>query len=165
MADITSWTDRQLNNLEKNYISAGKDAGGPFTLAEVKLEKLRRLPSQLDTLTVARKIVELAKQSEDGLTTYGELWTSINPDQEWKGNAAQQIVANALGRVIAYCVKNQLPILTVLVVQAGKRELSDKAVENICREASSLGVAVGSDPKAFVRDQRKAAINLTQFPD
>ena len=74
MADIIGWTDRQLNNLEKNYISAGKDSGGQFTLAEVKLEKLRRLPSHLDTVTVTRKIVELAKKSEDGLTTYGELW-------------------------------------------------------------------------------------------
>jgi hypothetical protein len=165
MKDIRSWTDKQLANLENNYLKKQAETGGPFSLAEVRLEILRRLPSPMDKVEVARKIVELAKATEDHLTTYGELWSSLNPDQDWKGNATQQIVANSLGQVIAYCVDNDMPILTTLVVRASNRQLSDEAVGHIYNESRSLGVQTGPDPKAFVANQRDLAIAWTEFPD
>ncbi|GFM28601.1 hypothetical protein [Novosphingobium sp. PY1] len=164
MREISELSDKELTALENNYIEKRLESGGPYSLAEVRLEKMRRLPTTLDPVLVARKIVELAKGSSDHLTTYGDLWKSINPDQPWKGNATQQIVANALGRVIAYCVTNGLPILTTLVVRGSSRRLSDEAIGHICSEAKALGVAIGPDPKDFVEKQREAAIRLTEFP-
>ncbi|AOL22595.1 hypothetical protein Ga0102493_111569 [Erythrobacter litoralis] len=164
MPDISSLSDKQLTNLEKNYLANGVEVGGPYSLAEVRLESLRRTPSALDPVAVAKAIVELARASEDNLTTYGELWNRISPGQPWKGNATQKAVANALTRVVAYCVTHKMPIITVLVVRTDQRDLSELAVENICREAQELGVDTGPDPKAFIEAQRVAAMALADFP-
>lgn len=161
---IQDLSAQQLNNLENNYLAKGVTVGGRYTLAEVRLEKLRRLPSTLDTVATAQRIIELANASDDGLTTYGELWASFNPDKPWKGNATQQIVGNALGRVTAYCITNKMPIITTLVVRSGSRTLSDEAIINITNEARGLGVETGSDPRVFVESQMAAAKALTQFP-
>lgn len=162
--NIRELTDKQLTNLEKNYAAKGLTEGGPFSLAEVRIEKLRRLPTTIDTVALAKRIVELARQSEDGLVTYGELWHFFNPNQEWKGNATQQVLANALGRVVAYCVTRRLPIVTALVVRTGSRKLSPEAVANIYREAKELGVDTGPEPQLFVEEQCDAARKLTSFP-
>lgn len=157
-------SDKQLDNLEANYIRMGVKIGGRYTLAEVRLEKLRRLPSPLDTVAVAQRIVELARASTDGLTTYGELWASFNPDKGWMGNATQQTVANALGRVVAYCISTGMPIVTTLVVRSGSRKLSEDAIMNIFNEAKELGLNTGADPQQFVQRQRAAAMALITFP-
>jgi hypothetical protein len=102
---------------------------------------------------VAAKIVELAARSDDGLVTYGDIWKAFCPNIPWEGHKTLRIVANSLGKVIYYCVTNQLPILTVLVVRGGNRKLSSKAIENISRECRELGVNVRPDPKAFVENQ------------
>lgn len=163
--EIGQLTDRELINLENNYVAKALTTGGRFSLAEVRLEKLRRLPSQLDTVALAKRIVELARQSPDGLTTYGELWKSFHPDAEWKGNATQQILANALGRVVAYCVSEGLPIVTVLVVRTGSRKLSEEAIDNIYEEAVSLGVNAGNSAEEFVAQQTQLAMRLVEFPE
>ena len=85
VSDISSLSDKQLANLENNYRAKGLETGGPYSLAEVRLEKLRRMPTFLDTIAVARTIVELSQASEDNLTTFGELWKHLNPGQPWKG--------------------------------------------------------------------------------
>ena len=104
---------------------------------------------------VAAKIIELAATSKDGLVTYGELWKAFSPNSPWEGHKNLRIVANSLYRVIYYCVTNQLPIITVLVVRANNRRLSDEAIANIYAECKELGVDVGLDPKAFVDNQIK----------
>jgi hypothetical protein len=57
--------------------------------------------------------------------------------------------------VIYYCVTNRLPIITVRVVRANNRKLSDEAIANIYTECRELGVDVGLDPKVFVDNQIK----------
>ena len=81
-----------------------------------------------------------------------------------EGNATQQLVTNALARVLAYCVTHGMPIITVLVVRTSERRLSELAVQNIFREANELGVQTGPDPDAFVNAQRTASIELASFP-
>lgn len=164
MADISSLSDKQLANLENNYFAKGVETGDLYSLAEVRIEKLRRMPTTLDTVAVARTIVGLSKASDDNLTTYGELWKHLNPGQPWKGNATQQLVTNALARVLAYCVTHGMPIITVLVVRTGERRLSELAIQNIFREAQGLGVQTGPDADAFVFAQRTASIELASFP-
>ena len=57
--------------------------------------------------------------------------------------------------MIYYCVTNRLPIITVLVVRANNRKLSDEAIANIYAECKELSVDVGLDPKVFVDNQVK----------
>src|SRR4051812_27978326 len=125
---VQEFSNSQLETFIGNYRKHKKSEGGKYTLAELLLEQRRRTPSQLGTREVAGKIVDLSKHSADNLLTYGELWQSVRPGHPWKGNATQKIVSNSLYRVIGYCVANELPILTVVVVQGGNRQLSQKAV-------------------------------------
>ena len=73
------------------------------------------------------------------------------------GNKSQQIMGNALSRVVGYCVQHGLPIITVLVVQSGSRALDPKAVVNIANDARDLGVEVGPEPDKFIERQRELA--------
>ena len=153
---IENWTDDQLALMEQRYRNANKTEGGRYSLPEVLLERRRRLPSVQGPREVAARIIALAKTSPDGFTTYGDLWKSFNPGIPWKGNYTQNLVAKSLGRVIHYCVSNNLPILTVLVRRNNKK-LSNKAVENICNECRELGIQIETDHLAFVEQQARLA--------
>ena len=78
-----------------------------------------------------------------------------------------RVVADSLYRVIHYCVTNDLPILTVLVVRSNNRKLSGDAVKNIYNECRDLGVDVGLDPDAFVQTQIELSHNVVidQLPE
>jgi hypothetical protein len=150
---ISDLSDAQLDNLEANYRKANKTDGGIYPLSDILLEKLRRRPTAFGVVEVARKILELAKTSDDGLLTYGDIWKAFNPNTPWKANYSRRVVADSLYRVIHYCVTNHLPVLTVLVVRGSSRKLSPQAIQNIYDECRALGVDVGLEPKAFVEKQ------------
>src|SRR2546421_11576324 len=114
---IENLTDDQLESFAANYRRSKRTEGGLYSLSEILLEQHRRSPSPFGTREVAAKILELARQSDDGFLTYGELWRSFCPDSPWSGHGTQQTIAQSLYRVIGYCVRNQLPIITVLVVR------------------------------------------------
>jgi hypothetical protein len=157
---IEQLTDKELDTFESNYRKAKKTEGGKYSLSEILLEKLRRKPTVFGTQQVAAKIVELAQNSADGLCTYGQIWSEFRPDTPWEGHKTLSVVASSLGRVVHYCVTNNLPILTTLVVQTATRRLSQAAVQNIYNECRDLGVSVGPDPEAFVSRQAELARNL-----
>src|SRR5437763_12274033 len=104
---ITELSDAELENLVRNYRAAGRTEGGPYTLADVLLEQLRRKPNPFGTREVAAKIIDLARESADGFLSYGELWKAFRPDTPWTGHSTQQIVRDRLDRVVAYCVQNR----------------------------------------------------------
>jgi hypothetical protein len=163
---ISDFSDAELDSFEVNYRKAGKTEGGKYSLHEVLLEKLRRKPNPFGVREVATKIIELARNSNDGLLTYGDIWTVFRPNTPWEGHKTLRIVADSLGRVVHYCVMNNLPILTVLVVRADNRKLSSKAIGNIYNECRELGVNVGLDPNAFVHSQisLSRAFSINQLP-
>lgn len=165
--EIGSWNDKQIASVIERYRKRGLTEGGPFSLSELLMEQRRRIKTEIPTVALVRKIVELARGSADGLVTYKELWTAFRPDEEWVGNKSQQIMGNALARVVEYCVRHQLPVLTVLVVKTGSRKLDPKAVSNICNDARDLGVTVGPDEGRFIDEQQEAAraVVLAQLPD
>jgi hypothetical protein len=165
--DVQSLTDRQIADVIRRYREKGLTEGGPWSLAELLMEQRRRIKSDLPTVAVAKKIIELASASADGLTTYKEIWTAFRPGEDWVGNKSQQIVANALARVVEYCVRTGLPILTVLVVQSAGRRLDPKAVANIYNEARELGVTTGADIPSFIENEREQArrVVAAQVPD
>lgn len=157
---IEQLSDEQLDAFESNYRKAKKTNGGKYSLSEILLEKLRRKPAVFGTREVAAKIIELALQSKDGLCTYGQIWSEFRPNTLWEGHKTLAVVAASLGRVVHYCVTNNLPILTTLVVQTGSRRLSHEAIQNIYNECRELGISVGTDPEAFVQTQAELARRL-----
>lgn len=160
--ELGDLTDQQINTFIANYEKSGKVEGGNFTLSELRLEKQRRIVSPFPPVEIAKAILEMAKTSKDGLVTYKEVWQKFRPNAVWTGNAPRVEMAKALGRVIAYCIDNRLPILTTLVVQGNSRKHSPEAVQNICNEARSYGMDVGVDPLAFVKNEqdRSRALNI-----
>ncbi len=150
---ISDLSATALNSFEANYRRANRTEGGKYSLSEILLEKRRRTPSAFGVREVAAKIIELAALTDDGLVTYGDIWNAFRPGIPWEGHKTLRIVADSLSRVIHYCVTNQLPILTVLVVRASNRKLTNEAIQNIFNECRELDVSVGSDPKTFVNTQ------------
>lgn len=160
---ISALSNDQLASFRRNYDAKGVETGGLYSLAEIKLELLRRTPSELDPRKVSSRIIELARGSEDGLVTYGELWQDFHPGATWRGNADQQVIGNALARVVAYCIDQGLPVVTALVVQKSGRKLSDQAIDNIFNEARDLGVETGPNARQFVDNERERALKLTSI--
>ena len=152
---LSELSDKQIHTFIKNYEDNGQDKGGIFSLAELKVEILRRTKSPFPAVEVARTIVSLSQRSTDGLVSYKQVWERFRPNAVWVGNAPRTEMAKALGSVIAYCIDKNLPILTTLVVQAGKRMHSEKAILNIYNEARSFGVDVGLDANAFVKGEQE----------
>lgn len=158
---ISDYTDQELENFKKAYLKAKKIEGGKFSLTEIELEMARRLPNPFGVRQLAAKIKELGSISNDGLVTYGQIWKEFRPGIPWKANYSRRVVGQALGTVIYYCIKKQIPILSTLVVAGGKRELTDQAVQNIYDECKKYGVDVGLNPRAFVVKEQKRA---REFP-
>ena len=153
-------TDKEIENFISNYEKSGKETGGKFTLAELRVEKLRRIKSPFPPAEVAKAIVSIARESEDGLVTYKEVWEKFRPNSRWIGNAPRTETGKALGAVIAYCIDNNLPLLSALVVQANKRAHSDDAIMHIHNVAREHGIDTGVDAKIFVKRQQEEALKL-----
>ncbi len=157
---IRDLSDKELENFIRNYRKAGKTEGGIYTLAELLMEQLRRSGSVFSGKIVATKILTLAQSSDDNLTTYHDLWNDLYPDREWIGHNSKRIIKDDLDLAIHYCVKNKLPIVTVLVVPKIKRRLTEKAINNIYNRCRELGVQTGLIATEFVDQQVEAACNL-----
>jgi hypothetical protein len=150
-------TDREIENFVKSYEREAKTEGGIYSLAELRVEKLRRLPSARPPGEVTRFVIKNASKSPSGTITYNELWNFLSPGVPWKGNHSIKIVGSTLGAAIAYCIKNKLPLVSTLVVRTGSRTLSDRAIEAIYNDAKAYGLNVGLDAKEFViREAQKA---------
>jgi hypothetical protein len=164
---IENLTDDDLENFVANYRHKERTEGGLYSLAELSIEQCRRSPCPFGTREVAAKILELSRQSDDGVLTYGELWKSFRPDSPWVGYSTQQIVGQSLRRVVGYCVQHKLPIITVLVVNGTNRMLTEEAKDNIYNECKELGVETGPHRDVFVEDQigKAKALALHDPPD
>ena len=150
---IEDLPDNELNQYEANYRRANKSVGGKYTLSQILLEKAQRKPNVFGVRETAVKILDLTAASKDGLVTYGEISNAFRPNSPWEGNNTQKIVADALGRVVHYCVTNELPILTVLVVRGSTRALAKEAIANICNECRELGMMLDMIPMISLGDK------------
>jgi hypothetical protein len=156
----------ELKRFIANYKREGKTDGGIYPLSDLLIEQLRRSDTPRSPKDVLRFVVESASASEDGKTTYHDVWRFLHPDTPWKGNHSIKVVGSTLGAVIAYSVRNGLPIVSTWVVQSGTRKLADRAIQNIYDECKSYGLDVGLVPAEFVARETKRAkqISLTSLP-
>lgn len=157
---IQDLTDKQLETIKAHYRKAKKTEGGKYTLAEVLKEKLRRSGSVFSGKVVAAKILTQAQSSQDGLTTYGDLWDELYPDSKFSGHTSIKKIGRDLGAAVHYCIDHGLPIVTVLVVQKGNRKLSDEAVSNIFNDCRELGVNTGLVALDFIAQQKAKSLAL-----
>src|SRR5919201_5106735 len=106
---LAEWTDKMIDNLLQNYERSNAISGGAYTKAALTAEKHRRLPSNFDIPRLAHWIVKAAQASDDGRILYGDIWREFRPEEPWIGHGTQSIVKNALGRVIGYSLRHNLP--------------------------------------------------------
>jgi hypothetical protein len=157
---IDSLDERGLKAMIANYEQKSVAEGGKYTLAECLLERMRRQESPIPHVDLARSIIRRSRESADGRVTYLELWNEFRPGGSWKGNASIREVGLSLSRVIEYCIRHRLPLITVLVVQTGSRQLHPRAVQNIYDDARRFGVDVGHDPALFVATETSRSLDL-----
>lgn len=106
---------------------------------------------------VRRRILKLAQLTEDGLTTYGELWSELFPDQPWSGQYNIGAVGRYMDAAVCFCVESDQPIVTTLIARKQKRDVSEAAVRNVYERCRELGIQVGPEPDAFFYRQRRLA--------
>lgn len=158
--DIKDRDDKEIQNFIANYREAGKTEGGIYSLEELLLEDLRRRGGTYSGREVTEKVLSLAKNSSDGRTTYGELWERLYPEEKWTGQNNIKTIGKNLNSAIYYCVTNGLPVVSVLVVPATARKLTDKAVSNIYETCKELGVDTGPVQADFIQRQTEKALKL-----
>ena len=160
---IDDVTYKELKEFEAEYRQREKCN---FTLREILLEKWRPKPDPFGVSAVLEKIFELSRKSSDGLLTYLDIWRELSRNESWKGNKPRRTVSHGLSRVLQYCVINNLPILTTLVVPSLGRKLTRQAILSIYNECLDLGVEVGPDPEAFIaREARRARMYVSGLPN
>jgi hypothetical protein len=163
MRDITMIEDESikgLKNLEKNYMEKNRTEGGVYTLVEVRRELLRRNGGIHNGETVYKAIFALLTTSSSGFITYGELFVKLH-NKLWKGNGSQGLITKDLYAAIYYCVQNQLPILTSLVIRKDETQPTSEAMQNIydCAKQSGIKDMPGSVEK-FVLEQQQNSLQL-----
>ena len=163
---IQNLSDKELVSFMQNYRNAGKTAGGKYSLAELRIEELRRVGKNYSGEDVVKKILELSKISKDGLVTYKQIWSSFHPDREWTGNSTQNEVANILFSAIYYCAslkEKNFPIVTSLVVRQTSRKADKAAKQNIFDTARNCGIDTGHNVEAFYDAQMAASRQLARL--
>lgn len=159
---VTHLTDGELASLEHNHISKGVTVGPLYTLREIRNELMRREARGYDGKHVTRTIMELCASSPHFVVTYGELYKALHPTEEWSAHGSLNKIKRSLGACILYCVENDLPIISTLVVRASDNDLSDGAKTNIYNTCERLGHDVGGDPEDFVLRNTIAAMYIVQ---
>ena len=157
---IEKLTDAELTTLEGNFVEKGVTVSKHYALADVRREILRRATKGIDGGEVVRHIVELAAKSSDCFTTYGALFSSLWPSEQFIGNGSVGRVMKALGAAILWGVQHGLPCVTTLVVQTNGRRLSDRAAANIYATLKGLGVNVGDNIEDYILAETLAAMDL-----
>ena len=159
--DIELLKDSQIKDNIRRYREQGKETGGFFTLAQLLQEQHRRAkPGCFPTVETARHILELSAKSTDGLTTYGAIWSRFRPDEPW-GIASRKEVTNALERVGFYCVDHGLPLLSSLVVNGRREELTEEAKNNLYNAWRERGLSGISNRDDFIQQQQEASRKLS----
>jgi hypothetical protein len=163
---LKRFSDKELAALERSLAEGQKATGVKYSLADVRAEIQCRRPRTFDPRKLAATILEQAKVSPNGYTTYGRVWTAMTNSAGWAGNSTQSKMGKELANVLSYCHQNKLPILTTLVVRQTDGTLSAKAIERICEECEALGLDIGRDRAAFVAVQVEASrqIAAEQLP-
>lgn len=153
-------TDHEIRSMIKNYDGNGRTTGGKWSRAELALELDRRKKVIFVPRDLAMKILNLCHDAPDKRVSYGELWLAYHPAPLPKGQGWVKKVTDGLAVLGAWCVDNDLPILSTLVVNNGTRELKDTACENVWNYIKAITNDTSLSARDFVDEQAKLAMEL-----
>lgn len=153
-------TDKEIRAMIKNYDAAGKIAGGNWSRAELMLELDRRKPTIYAPRDLAMKIHTLCRHSPDQRVSYGAVWLAYHPAPLPKGHGWRKRVTDGLAVLGAWCVDNDLPILSTLVVNNETRELTDAACANVWNYIKAIKNDTSLTARDFVDEQAKLAMEM-----
>lgn len=159
---LSKLPDDKLADLEDNFTRSGLTEGKHYALKDVRRERLRRTTKGLNGAEVVSHILALAANAPDYLLTYGDLHTSLWPNEKFIGYGSVQKIKKALGAAILHTVENGLPCVTTLVVHANTRSLSPRAASNIHETLKGLGVWVGDSVDDYILEQTLSAMDVVK---
>ena len=153
-------TERKIRAMIQNYDTNGRTTGGKWSRAELVLELDRRKPAIFVPRDFALKILTLCHASPDQRVSYSELWLAYHAAPLPKGQAWAKKITDGLAVLGAWCVDNDLPILSTLVVNNATRELKDAACENVWSYVKAIKNDASVSARDFVDEQAKLAMDL-----
>ena len=158
---LTDLSDEQLETMAQNYRAAKKTVGGKFSYAEVLLELGRRSNAAYGGRAVLEAILQLCRSSPSKKTTYGDLYFALSKGSPWKGNATQGLMSKTLDKAAHYCIVNNLPMITALVVRATGK-LDPSAIKNMYNFAKERGIDVGISPDGYIEREIREALRFVE---
>ena len=114
---------------------------------------------EISAKRIAVLIVAMVSRSSDRRVSYKELWEEAL-GSDWS-TSSQGPMNRKLREVIQFCVRNDLAVVTALVVSSETWRLSRKAIDSIYRDAKETGMRVGRVASAFVHQQQQKAEEVT----
>jgi hypothetical protein len=159
---IDELNDAEIAAFIKNYGRLGKTEGGVWPLSELHLEQSRRMSSKFPPKEMTDAILRLCRESEDRRVSYVAIWKAFEPETPWQAYHSQKQVTNGLYKVGAYCLDHGMPMLSVLVVPATTRVLTEEAVVNIWKFAKERGAAVGENAEVYVKNEAVRAVHMIE---
>lgn len=159
---IDDLNDSEVAAFIKNYERLGKAEGGVWPLSELHREQSRRVSSKFPPREMIDGILRLCRESDDRRVSYVAIWNAFEPETPWQAYHSQKQVTNGLYKVGAYCLDHDMPMLSVLVVPATTRVLTEEAVNNIWSFAKDRGADVGDNAAAYVEKEAVRALDLIE---
>jgi len=162
---IDDLNDAEIAAFIKNYERLGKTEGGVWPLSELHREQSRRVSSKFSPREMIDAILRLCRESDDRRVSYVAIWNAFEPETPWQAYHSQKQVTNGLYKVGAYCLDHGMPMLSVLVVPATTRVLTDEAVSNIWEFAKKRGAAVGDNAASYAENEALRALHMIEGRD
>lgn len=153
-------TEREIRAMIKNYDRNGQTSGGKWSRSELVLELDRRKSTVYPPHHLAQIILRMCHVSYDRRVSYKELWLAHNEGPLPKGQNWVKPLTDGLAVLGAWCIDNDLPILSTLVVNDQKRELSDQAASNVWNYMKDKLPNVPLNAREFVEQQAVLSMEM-----
>nr|WP_086494319.1 hypothetical protein [Novosphingobium panipatense] len=157
---IDDLTEQEIKRMIANYDERGLTEGGKWPRAELVLAQQRKKVASYPLLELARKILLMAKASDDGRVSYGDLWLEFNDGPIPAGQYWVRPMLNSLEVLGVWCFDRQLPLINILVVNGGTREVVETTLQSMWDAAKLRGFPIPADLKEFALEQANAALAL-----
>lgn len=164
---IENYPADKMVNLEANYRRLEKTEGGTYSLFEIETEKVRRRQSAHDGRDITSRLLRLAKESADGLVSFKELWDETYVGVTWSGQGCYSEIRKSIDAAAEYCLKNELPYVTALLVNDSTREHPNDGKTNMHETAIRYGRTVPDDVERFIAQEivKSQNIEISELPD
>ncbi len=157
---LAEWNDTEIRTLIKRYEERQSTSGGLYTLAELRLEHVRRVRAPHEPKQFAACILTLAAASSKRRVTYGALFEHLN-GRSPNGQGDIKTITTSLERLGACCHDHGLPIISTLVVNKATGKMTAEAVQNVWNYLRQIDPTMPDDPGTFVAEQAVRAERLS----